>query len=277
MAWANLRGVRYPPLDAEMLRSELAGVVARLDVVERTGSTNADLLAAARAGAADRTVLVAEQQDAGRGRLDRRWASPPGAGLTFSVLLRPRAVPRERIGWLPLLAGVSVVRAVRSLTPVDAALKWPNDVLLGPDQAKGAGLLAELADAGREPGVVLGIGLNVHNAPEELPAGATSLAAQGADVSRDELLAALLRELLADEADWRAAGGDPDATGLRAGYRAVCATLGVPVRIELPGSERALEVVAQDVDEDGRLVVRQPDGATRRVAAGDVVHLRPLP
>jgi BirA family transcriptional regulator, biotin operon repressor / biotin---[acetyl-CoA-carboxylase] ligase len=269
--------VRYPPLDVTALRSELAGIVARLDVVERTGSTNADLLSAAREGAADRTVLVAELQDAGRGRLDRRWTSPPGAGLTLSVLLRPTAVPRRRLGWLPLLAGLSVVRAIRSLTSVEAVLKWPNDVLLGPDRAKGAGLLAELADAGDEPGVVLGIGLNVRTAPEELPAGATSLAAQGADVSRDELLVALLRGLLADEASWRAAGGDPEATGLRAAYRTACSTLGAPVRIELPGRQGTLEAVARDVDEDGRLVVRRPDGATRTVAAGDVVHLRPSP
>lgn len=264
-------------LDVTALRTALAGLVARLDVVERTGSSNTDLAAAAREGAADRTVLVAELQDAGRGRLDRRWASPPGAGLTFSVLLRPRAVPRHRLGWLPLLAGLSVVRAVRSLTSVDAALKWPNDVLLGPDRAKGAGLLAELADDGREPAVVVGIGLNVLTAPDQLPPGATSLRAQGADASREELLVAILRGLLADEASWRAAGGDPDATGLRAGYRAACATLGARVRIELPGSEVALEAVAEDVDEDGRLVVRPPDGATRTVAAGDVVHLRPLP
>jgi BirA family transcriptional regulator, biotin operon repressor / biotin---[acetyl-CoA-carboxylase] ligase len=269
--------MRYPPLDADALRSELAGIVARLDVVERTGSTNADLAAAARAGAADRTVLVAEMQDAGRGRLDRRWVSPTGAGLTFSVLLRPKAVPRNRLGWLPLLAGLSVVRAIRSLTSVEAALKWPNDVLLGPDRAKGAGLLAELAGVGDEPAVVLGIGLNVRTEPDQLPPGATSLCAQGADVSREELLVAILRGLLADEADWRAAGGDPDATGLRAGYRAACATLGARVRIELPGSAGALEAVAGDVDEDGRLVVRQRDGATRAVAAGDVVHLRPSP
>lgn len=269
--------MRYPPLDAAAARAALAGVVARLDVVERTGSTNTDLATAAREGAADRTVLVAELQDAGRGRLDRRWTSPPGAGLTFSVLLRPEAVPRHRIGWLPLLAGLSVVRAIRSLTSVDAALKWPNDVLLGPDRAKGAGLLAELANGGHEPAVVLGIGLNVRTAPDELPPGATSLRAQGADVSREELLVAILRGLLADEADWRAAGGDPDAAGLHAGYRAACATLGAPVRIELPGSGGALEAVAEDVDEDGRLVVRHPDGVTRAVAAGDVVHLRPLP
>lgn len=272
------------------MRAALAGLVGDLDVVARTGSTNADLLAAARAGAPDRTVLVAELQDAGRGRLDRRWTSPPGAGLTFSVLLRPSGVPAARWGWLPLLAGLTLVRTIRELTAVHAALKWPNDLLLGADAPKkGAGLLAEVAANGSSgPAVVLGIGLNVRTEPDELPAGGTSLRAEGADIGRHELLVALLRRLLADEAAWRAAGGDPDAVGLRADYRRVCATLGERVRIELPGGGAAV-AIAVDVDAEGRLLVRDdvPDdlpagllrgpARTRAIAAGDVVHLRPLP
>jgi BirA family biotin operon repressor/biotin-[acetyl-CoA-carboxylase] ligase len=271
------------PLDVVALRSELlapAGPVARLDVVARTGSTNADLLAAARAGAPDRAVLAAELQQAGRGRLDRRWTSPPGAGLTVSVLLRPSGVPTARWGWLPLLAGLALLRTVTELTPLAAALKWPNDLLLGPPGgpavAKCAGLLAEADAGGAEPAVVIGIGLNVRNRRDELPDGASSLHAEGAEVSRNALLAALLRRLLADEAAWRAAGGDPDAVGLLADYRAACATLGSPVRIEQPGGVSTF-ATASDVDGDGRLLVREQSGATRAVAAGDVVHLRAIP
>jgi BirA family biotin operon repressor/biotin-[acetyl-CoA-carboxylase] ligase len=262
-------------LDAVALRTELADVVNGLEVVARTGSTNADLLAAARDGAPDRTVLVAEHQDAGRGRLDRRWASPPGAGLTFSVLLRPAQVSPARLGWLPLLAGLALVRTVRD-AGADAVLKWPNDLLVGPGRAKCAGVLAEALRGGAGQGaVVLGIGLNVATRPEELPAGvhATSLLAEGIDARRDELLVVLLRRLMAAEADWRAVGGDPVACGLLAGYREVCATLGLPVRIEQPGGD-VLVATALDVDGDGRLVVRDQTGATRAVAAGDVVHLR---
>jgi BirA family biotin operon repressor/biotin-[acetyl-CoA-carboxylase] ligase len=258
------------PLDVVALRSELlapAGPVARLDVVARTGSTNADLLAA-------------ELQQAGRGRLDRRWTSPPGAGLTVSVLLRPSGVPTARWGWLPLLAGLALLRTVTELTPLAAALKWPNDLLLGPPGgpavAKCAGLLAEADAGGAEPAVVIGIGLNVRNRRDELPDGASSLHAEGAEVSRNALLAALLRRLLADEAAWRAAGGDPDAVGLLADYRAACATLGSPVRIEQPGGVSTF-ATAFDVDGDGRLLVREQSGATRAVAAGDVVHLRAIP
>jgi BirA family biotin operon repressor/biotin-[acetyl-CoA-carboxylase] ligase len=273
--------VQYPidnaPLDGEALVARLvapAGPLARLDVVARTGSTNADLIAAAGAGAPDRSVLVAELQETGRGRLDRRWTSPPGAGLTFSVLLRPTGVPGERLGWLPLLAGLSLLRTVRALTSVDAALKWPNDLLVGPRGAKCAGLLAEVGAGGA---VVLGIGLNVATTAQDLPEGvnATSLAAEGAEVDRAELLVELVRRLLADEARWRAAGGDPDASGLRDDYRAGCATIGSPVRIEQPGGVSTV-ATAVDVDADGRLVVVGPDGDTRAVAAGDIVHLRAI-
>jgi len=110
-------------------------------VVAQTGSTNADLLALARGGAAAGAVLVAEEQTAGRGRLNRSWQSQPGAALTFSVLLRPTIVPPANRGWLPLLTGVAVASALRAETGVDARLKWPNDVLAGagPPVLSGAG------------------------------------------------------------------------------------------------------------------------------------------
>jgi BirA family biotin operon repressor/biotin-[acetyl-CoA-carboxylase] ligase len=264
-------------LDTVALRAALADRIGRLDVVASTGSTNADLLAAARAGAPDRSVLVAERQDRGRGRLDREWVSAPGSGLTFSVLLRPGLVPVTRLGWLPLLAGLSVVRAIQDLCDVQVALKWPNDVLLGPDQAKCAGILAEAEPRASDGlAVVVGIGINVGARADELPEGGTSLHAEGATLGRTQLLAAVVRRLLADEADWRAAGGDPDVVGLREGYRAACATLGREVRVSLPDGS-GLVAHARDLDLDGRLVLRETSGATRTVAAGDVVHLRAMP
>ncbi len=271
-------------LDPVAVCAALGSRVAALDVVAVTGSTNADLLAAARAGAPDRTVLVAERQNAGRGRLDRRWISGPGTGLTFSVLLRPSGVPGHRLGWLPLLTGLSVVRALRDLAPgLPVWVKWPNDVLCGPGQAKCAGILAEADPAAAGgPAVVVGVGLNVHASPDELLDGATSLRAEGArdadgaPIGRAAVLTAVLTRLLDDQAAWRAAGGDPDVSGVRAAYTGVCATLGRRVRVELPGASR-LEAVAERVDTDGRLTVRDAAGGTTVVAAGDVVHLRALP
>ena len=120
--------------DAAALRAALvspAGAWARVDVVGQVGSTNAALLASAASGAPDRSVLVAEYQDAGRGRLGREWVSPPGTGVTVSVLLRPATVSPDRYGWLPLLAGLAVRDAVRELVPARVCLKWPNDLLAG--------------------------------------------------------------------------------------------------------------------------------------------------
>ncbi|GAA3392206.1 biotin--[acetyl-CoA-carboxylase] ligase [Cryptosporangium minutisporangium] len=241
-----------------------------LEVRERTGSTNVDLAAAAVAGAPEGTVLVAEAQDAGRGRIGRSWVSPPGAGLTFSVLLRPTAVPRERWGWLPLLAGVALASV---LGDVDARVKWPNDLLVGARRQKAAGILAEVAgDA-----VVLGIGLNVTLTADELPPDrpdTTSLALAGARVTdRGELLAQVLDALAGEYASWCAAGGDAAASGLQDAYRQRCDTLGRDVRVDVPGGA-PLHGRAVEVDAEGRLVVETANGV-HSVAAGDVVHVRP--
>ncbi|HJQ43916.1 MAG TPA: biotin--[acetyl-CoA-carboxylase] ligase, partial [Jatrophihabitantaceae bacterium] len=128
------------PLDESGLRDLLGTRWQRVVVVDETTSTNADLLQ--DTSAPDRSVLVAEVQTAGRGRLDRTWTSPPGAGLTFSVLLRPD-VPMQHWGWLPLIAGVALHEAVASSTAVPVALKWPNDLLAGAESRKAAGILAQ--------------------------------------------------------------------------------------------------------------------------------------
>jgi BirA family biotin operon repressor/biotin-[acetyl-CoA-carboxylase] ligase len=272
------------PLHADAVRAALAGPDPRgsrdsglgagglwtsLEVVAVTGSTNADLL---RRGGAEGQVLAAESQVAGRGRMGRSWVSEPGASLTFSVLLRPVSVPAARRGWLPLLTGVAVACAVRDVSGVAAALKWPNDVLAG--SRKLAGILAEQSgDA-----VVIGIGLNVATPADALPVPpgglpATSLLVEGAAVSREAMLAGILREL---ERRYTAFRDDPDParTGLLAEYRALCATLGRPVRVELPGGG-SLSGVAEDIDAAGRLLVAPSPGAPpTAVSAGDVIHVR---
>ena len=276
--WSDLD---RPPLRVESLRRGLLvpiGDYAALDVVAETGSTNTDLAAAARGGAADRTVLVAEHQSAGRGRATRAWQSPPRAGLSLSVLLRPAGVPSSRWGWLPLAVGVALADAVRAVAEVDAVLKWPNDLLVGPARRKCAGILAEVVGGdGDGSAVVVGIGLNVTVTEEELPAqaGATSLAIESAACTdRDTLLRAVLRELSDVERRWRRHGGDPEASGLREAYRARCATLGLRVRVELPAGA-VLVGDAVDVDRDGRLVLRDAGGTEHAVSAGNVVHVRP--
>jgi BirA family transcriptional regulator, biotin operon repressor / biotin---[acetyl-CoA-carboxylase] ligase len=235
-------------------------------VVAETGSTNADVLALARAGAAEGLVLAAEMQTAGRGRLGRQWISRPGEALTFSVLLRPGTVPQAAWGWVPLLAGVAVVSAVRSVTAVSAALKWPNDVLAG--DGKLGGILAERAgDA-----IVVGIGLNI-GADPPVPT-ATSLRAQGATATdKSALLAAILAGLGDWYCRWRDSAGDAQSSGLHAEYLARCVTIGRVVRVDLPGGA-SLDGTATGVDSTGRLLVTSAFAGLTAVSAGDVVHVR---
>ncbi|MEV7416445.1 biotin--[acetyl-CoA-carboxylase] ligase [Streptomyces sp. NPDC089919] len=270
--WSSLE---RPPLNAAALQRALLvpdGLWTSLEVVADTGSTNTDLAARA-AELPEGAVLVAEEQSAGRGRLDRTWSAPARSGLFFSVLLKPADVPVERWGWLPLLAGVATATAVARTAGVDVALKWPNDLLVTVEgeERKTGGILAERAG----DGVVVGIGLNVTLGAAELPvptAGSLALA-KAAGTDRDPLLRAVLRSLETWYRRWTAAGGDAGASGLLEAYTAGCATLGRPVRAELPGG-RELTGTAESLDADGRLVVLTGDGGREAVGAGDVVHLR---
>jgi BirA family biotin operon repressor/biotin-[acetyl-CoA-carboxylase] ligase len=274
-----------PPLSEAALRRALVvpgGLFTGLRVVAETGSTNADVAEAARNGAREGLVIVAESQVAGRGRLDRQWVSPARAGLTLSVLLDP-AVEPGRLGWLPLLGGVALAEAVGRLAQLETALKWPNDLLIKIDHdgyAKCAGILAEAVPVAGATMVVLGIGLNVSQRADELPPRdpavppATSLVlADALCTDRDPLLRGVLRSLAGWYERWRDAAGDPGASGLADAYSSMCMTLGRRVTVALPGGEE-IEGVAASIDPDGRLVVRPPAGPERAVAAGDVRHLR---
>lgn len=234
------------------------------------GSTNLHALADPRPG----RVVVADHQSAGIGRRDRRWESPPGAGLAVSAVVP--AVAPQLMGWLPLVAGLAVTRALAgSRWPVEAVLKWPNDVLVprdrGQERAKVAGILAQVASTGD---VIIGTGINVHHTADQLPVPtATSwrLARGGGplpEVARAELLTAYLDHL--------AAGHELLATGqvgpVRDAYRAACASLGSEVVVHLPGGDR-VRGLAVEVDDSGALVVDGPGGRSVH-HAGDVEHLR---
>lgn len=260
------------PLDPAAVTQLTAGTDAavgvprwQVEVVAETGSTNADLLARS-ATAETGVVRVAELQTGGRGRLERSWTSPPGAGLTFSLLVRPDADVRTW-GWLPLLTGLALVRTVGP----SARLKWPNDLLLGPGAEKAAGILVQTSGSA----VVIGVGLNVSTTAAELPVPtATSLVLHGVrQLDRSELLGGFLAEFGALYAAWLAESGDADRSGLAQAYRQACATLDSEVSVQLSGS--ILRGLAQDIDSTGRLLVRplgQP--AAIALAAGDVTHLR---
>ena len=256
-----------PPLNATSLRKDLGPPWRHLEVIDETGSTNADLIARATAGERiDGLVLIAEHQTAGRGRSGRTWSAAPRAQLTLSAGVGAIDVPTSLWGWLPLAAGLAVVDAVKTDVGVAATLKWPNDVLAG--DGKLAGVLSEVAGQT----IVVGIGLNVTLRGEEVgEPQVTSLVDLGvADPDRTRLAAELLRHLGERVAGWRA--GDQR---LMDEYRSRCTTIGSSVRAVLPGG-REVVGTALSVDDQGRLRIetRAQDDVVA-VSAGDVVHLRP--
>ncbi|KAA1372975.1 biotin--[acetyl-CoA-carboxylase] ligase [Aeromicrobium fastidiosum] len=265
----SFRDLDRPPLDAGALRAALTGpgrFWTEVVVTAETGSTNADVAAAARRGAPEGTVHTADVQTAGRGRLDRSWSSPPGSGVIVSVLLRPDAVPAARWVWLPLLVGLAVDATVHECG-VESGLKWPNDVLV--DGRKIAGILLERVETDLGPAAVIGVGLNVSLRRDELPVEtATSLVLEGAtETDRTIVLRAFLRNLEALYRAWSASGGDP-AAGIRDSYVRRCVTIGATVRVTLSADE-VVEGLATGLDEHGRILV---DG--RAISAGDITHLR---
>lgn len=266
-------GVFPADLDPAAIRARLRSrIVGRsLEVLETAGSTNDLAKAAGAAGLPDGHAVLADRQTAGRGRLDRRWESPGGLGLYVSVLLRP-PVPAHQAPLLTLAAGVAVCEALGEAVGVTAGLKWPNDVLV--NDRKVAGILAELSASGcviRH--VVVGIGINVNHAPADFPAALASTAgslflATGRTFRRDAVAAALFNRL--DRLYGRFCEGERPA--ILAAARARSVILGRRIAV-LEGRER-WEGLAEALDADGALLVRDDAGKLRPVHAGDV-SIRP--
>ena len=279
-------------LDLERIRTALADDFTTIDFVEKTGSTNTDLMQATNV--ADGTVLLADEQFSGKGRLGRTWTAPAGSQVIFSVLLLPESL--EQLGTLPLAAGLAVTDSIEG-----TVLKWPNDVHI--DGNKLCGILAEAGPVGQafkaapkteltkvEVGkaevnkaevnkaevnkavggaapsarVVVGMGINVTLTREDLPIEkATSLALEGRDTDRTELAITVLKNLRRRIVQWE--NQDPQ---LLRDYRAVCSSLGQEVRLETPSGDVTGHV--DEIGEDGRIMV-----AGEYYSAGDVTHLRP--
>lgn len=256
------------PLDIVRLREMLSdvGLWTDLRAVASTGSTNADLVAEARQHSDDGIVLLAEEQTAGRGRFERRWESPAGASIAFSMLLRPTRGAMEW-GWLSLLAGMAVATGIEKATqaaPGRVELKWPNDVLL--DGRKLCGILSERVET-TVPAAVVGIGINFSLDESELPVeNATSLLLAGLDTDKTTVLAAVLREFAALYQQWERDGQVHDA------YSQRCASIGAPLKVMVDEHTTVLGT-GDHVDAHGRIVVRTPQGL-QAFSAGDVHHLR---
>lgn len=251
---------------------------ADLHCFDEVDSTNRLLADAARAGAPEGRVAVADHQSAGRGRLGRRWDAARGSSLLVSVLLRPQAscpgVVPDRLHLVVAACALAARTAVERVVGVRAGLKWPNDLVF--DDRKLGGILAESVISGeRVEAVVVGLGLNVRAdafPPELSPTAIACESLTGREVDRDDLLVTLLEDL---DRRYGSLRDEPGTAALLAGYREACVTLGRHVRVELAGG--AVDGVAVDVDPAGALVVETTAGERVAVLAGDVVHVRARP
>jgi len=247
-------------------RPRLGPLASRVLWFEQVGSTNDRALNWAEHGGEEGCLVLADAQSAGRGRLGRVWASPAGAGIYVSAVLRPAA---RAVGLLTMAAGLAVSEGIAAATGLDTQVKWPNDVCVsGRTPRKLAGILAEAGSAGeRVLHVVLGIGINVMPAayPPEVEARATSLEGElGRAVPRGAVLAECLAAL------WRRYTmlGTPDESLVLADWRRrAAATFGRRVEWDAPAGTRT--GTARDVDASGALVVAAEDGVVR-LTAGEV-------
>ncbi|HEX9078850.1 MAG TPA: biotin--[acetyl-CoA-carboxylase] ligase [Desulfuromonadaceae bacterium] len=230
-------------------------------------STNDAAFRLAEDGAEEGTVVIAEAQRRGKGRLGRQWQSPAGVNLYCSVILRP-PIPPVMAAQMTFLSAVAAARAMEAVTPLAPSIKWPNDLLL--NGAKVAGLLNEMsAETEKVNFIVLGIGVNINMRREhfsgELRHPATSLLLEGgSEVSRLAFTRALMEALDVLYAAYLEKGYAP----IRAEWLRRCSFIGRRVRVTF--QDKDLNGIAEGIDEEGALLVRTPDGTLARVLAGDV-------
>lgn len=274
-----------PPLNLNAIGSALStqSLGQRIELFDQLDSTNREAVALAQAGAENGTVVLADSQTDGRGRLSRRWYSPPGVNLYCSLIIR-RTIDTHRLpewlAWLPLITALAAAESIETVAAVAVAVKWPNDLLIG--ELKTGGILCESGrnvDTG--PFQVIGIGLNVNwdplNFPRELRGIATSISHDACQaIDRNILLARLLNELEVCLDELTIHGPER----IRLAYVHRCATIGKIVKTALMGGKEFVGL-AETVERDGALkVVERPLPSAGRAAeiqvlrAGDIVHVR---
>lgn len=253
-----------------MNREGLAGLATQymgqnLEYYEEIDSTNIRAKAWAREGAKEGSIVIADYQNMGKGRLGRVWLSPKGTGIWMSLILRPKLLPRE-ISQITLVAGLSMCQATQAITGLEAKIKWPNDIVV--NKKKVCGILTEMRVVENKIDyVVVGIGVNVNNQTfDETIPYATSLAIEGKNTYQRELIIKRFAEIF--ERQYELYNEDGNLKKILKEYRANCITLNKEVRI-LNEQEEYIAYI-EDIDEDGSLIVKKQDGRYETIFSGEV-------
>lgn len=259
---ASPKGYRLVSSPDLLLPCEFLNLEQRIHHFREIGSTMDVAKELAKRGAGEGTIVVAESQIQGRGRLKREWLSPQG-GIYFTVILRPKISPiyAPRVN---LMASVAVAKTIRKLFGLKAELKWPNDVLI--EGRKVCGILAEMdAETDVINSVNLGIGINANAAIYQFEKSATSLGSElGKEISRKEFFGSVLEEIAEQQ-------GSLTKMDLLEEWKSLSATLNKNVKIVAPGGEIVGRAI--DIDVSGALLIRGEDGSLRNAIAGDCIHL----
>ena len=247
------------------LKTEIIG--RKIYSYEQTASTNDIACVLAMHGEKQGSIVIAESQTAGRGRMSRKWISPKSKGAYFSVILRPDILPRE-VSSITLFSALSVAKTVREMTDLNAFIKWPNDVLI--NNQKICGILTEMnAETDKINFVIIGIGININTSKDALPKGATSILEEsGKEVSRLDMARSIFRNL---DKYYRLFKAGRIGEIIRE-YKELSNFLGT--RVQVSYHDAKIEGYAVDVDRDGALILRMDSGLNERVLAGDVTMLR---
>jgi BirA family biotin operon repressor/biotin-[acetyl-CoA-carboxylase] ligase len=256
-------------MSSYLRKNKVGQKVIRLDTVD---STNDYLMGLASGGATHGTVVVADSQEKGKGRLERTWFSPPGKNIYMSVLLKPDLHP-EDISLLTVMGAVACALAINKLTGIKARIKWPNDIVVSGRKLGGI-LLESRFRSGGIAHVVVGIGINVNSRqadfPEDLRTIATSVFQEIGRSSRRTLIDAIL-DNIDSELDLIT---EKRRSLLLEKYKKMSATIGNRVRVD--DSKRSFEGGAFDIDEQGHLLVKNDAGKTEIISTGDVTVIRTL-
>lgn len=234
---------------------------------KETASTNDTAYNLAGHGEKEGSVVIAESQTAGRGRMGRKWVSPKSKGAYFSIILRPDILPKE-VSSITLFSALSVAKTIREMTNLAAFIKWPNDVLI--NNQKICGILTEMnAETDKINFVIIGIGININTKKEFLPKGATSIMEEyGAEMSRVDVVRGIFKNL--DK--YYGLFNSGHIVEIIKEYKEFSNFLGT--RIQVAYHDAKIEGYAIDVDRDGALILRMDSGLNERVLAGDVTMLR---